>query len=568
MKLTFGKGLIDSLACEAPDGYVTDCLGFRFRNGFAEAIGGSDTSAPSATFAGLNGNLSQLYTAAATFVVGSTSTALTAFNTTTSTPTAITRKTQGSTIASATAAGTTVTITTTTNHGLVTTNVISAWGFNPTSYNVESAAITRISNTVFTYVVPVAPAVTPATDIGRYSDDSATSNVTLRPGGELNGILILNSTNAGCYYWSGDVAIPARRIAGSFIARASVPFGNFIVQLAPTISSVEYPFRICWSNASEPGTVPHNGFTPAVTNQAGDVEKPEIGEMVWAHPLGDDLIVYGTKGRILMRYIGGNDVFQFKRLPGGEGLLEAGMVVETPVGHVFVDRARHVRLNAGGVCRDISLGRVQNYLGDRDATGLIEIAWVALHSRMSEVWIGYKLGASPAATATTSALVWNWDEDTWGRALATDLDSIISAQTSTQSLYALANSGASSSLFRVDDQSLSAVGSYIERIGLDAGSADVIKDLQQSRWNIENPGSSSTLTVEHGSSMFADTAPTYATGVTYTPGTTDYAAARATGGRYLAVKLSLTGGVNSSPLLYYTTRVRSADIQFTTDGTR
>lgn len=573
-KLTVGNGLTDALGSEAADGSVTDCEGFRFRGGFAELVGGVTSTGVS--FDGnTGGDLAQLYTSSATYIICSTNDATEVYTVGGSTtPDVITRKTEGVAISNATAAGTTVTITTASGHGRSTGAVISAWGFTPSTYNVESAAITVTSGTTFTYVVPSAPAVSPATAMGMYCRDALESNVEVQRGGELNGIVILNSTTEGCYYWGGDTSIPIRKVVGSYIARVSVPFGNYIVQLAPTISSVEYPFRICWSNAAEPGSVPHNGFTASATNQAGDVDKPEIGEMVWAQPLGDDLIVYGTKGRLVMRYIGGNDVFQFTKLPGDEGIYAARMVADFPGGHVFVDRDRHIRVHSGGVTKDISIGRVQNILGRGRTSGggdAVSISWVVSHARQNEVWIGYLDPPVPAGFQSSYALIWNWEDDTWGKALVANKNDVISVRSNTNDNLKLYSTGGSAAavLSILDDNATTITGSYIERVGIDAGSADTFKNLQRSRWLIDTvSGYTIVYTVSHGSHKFTDTAPTYATGVTYTPGTTDYCNARATGGRYMAVKLSITTSAAPVSFPYYQVRVRSADLDFTTGGKR
>jgi hypothetical protein len=573
MKVTFGQGLTDALGSEAADGFVTDCSGFRFRGGFAELVGGTTSTGVSFT-GNTGGDLAQLYTSTNTYIVCSTDDATEVYTVGGSTtPTAITRKTEGRVISNATAAGTTVTITTAVAHNRTTGDIISAWGFTPSTYNAESVAITVTSATVFTYTVASAPATSPATAFGMYSV-AADNHVSVTRGGELSGVLILNSTTGGCYYWGGDTSIPIRKVVGSYTARVSVPFGNYIVQLAPTISSVEYPFRICWSNASEPGTVPHNGFTASLTNQAGDVDKPEIGEMVWAQPLGDDLIVYGTKGRLVMRYIGGNDVFQFTKLPGDEGLYAARMVADFPGGHVFVDRDRHIRVHSGGVTKDISIGKVQNILGRGRTSGsgeAVSISWVVAHARQNEVWIGYIDPPVAAGFQSSDALIWNWVDDTWGKVSVSNKNDAISVRSNTEDNLKLYSTGGSSSagLVILDDNATTITSYYIERKGIDAGSADTFKNLQRSRWLIDTvTGYTVAYTVSHGSHKFTDTAPTYATGVTYTPGTTDYCNARATGGRYLAVKLSITTSAAPSSFPYYQVRVRSADLDFTTGGKR
>lgn len=573
MKLTFGQGLnADALSNEMGEGFVNDCTNMRFRKGFAEVIGG--TSATVATFvAAASGSpawLGQLSLAVITYLVGigSASGEAGAYAVGgASTPTDITRKTEGVTVSTATAAGTTVTITTASAHGRATGNIVSAWGFTPSTYNVESAAITVTGATTFTYVVPVAPAVTPATAMGMYSRDALASTFTAGTitGGELNGVLLVNTPN-GCYYWNGDTALPLRKIVGSYTARVGIPFGNYVVQLVPTISGAEYLYRICWSNATEPGSVPHNGFASTATNQAGDVDKPEIGQLVFAEPLGDDLIVYGTKGRLVMRYVGGNDVFSFTVLPGEEGIYNTACVASIPSGHVFVDRDRHIRTHTGGVSSDISAGRVQSIIGTDDYTVYGAVA----HPRQSEVWIYYKATTIPGTDAGL-ALIWNWDENTWGKATVPNAKFMIAVRTtfasSLQALYFIGN--ATGTLKECDSNANSALTASIERSGLDAGDTSVIKNLQRSRWNIDNFAAFTPVhTIQHGSSMFADTSPTYQSAVTYTPGTTDWANSRATGGRFMALKWSCTTSTGSTSTPFYGIRVRSADIDFTLGGKR
>lgn len=573
MKITFGQGLnADALSNELADGFVSACSNMRFRKGFAEVIGG--VSSAVATFTGSPAWLGQLYTSTNTYIVGiGVATRAAGVYTVggSSTPDDITRKTEGAVISNATSVGTTVTITTATNHGRSTGNIVSVWGFTPSTYNAESVSITVTGVTTFTYVVASAPAVSPATAMGMYSVDASTSNFSsgeTPSGGALNGVLIVNTSN-GLYYWGGSTSIPLRKVVGSYTARVGIPFGNYVVQLAPTISSVEYPFRICWSNATEPGSVPHNGFAASTTNQAGDVDKPEIGEMVFAEPLGDDLIVYGTNGRLVMRYIGGNDVFSFTVLQGSEGLYNARCVATIPGGHVFVDRDRHVRVHSGGETKDIGSGKVQSIIGTEDR-GVVY--GVVAHPRQSEVWIYYSAGSKPAGFAATEALIWNWEEDTWGRASLSNKKFGIAVRTSSLStLQALYFTGGASSgvLIEHDSNSNSALTASLTRQGMDAGEAGTIKNLSRSRWNIDNISDfSPTHTIEHGSSMFADTDPTYATGVTYTVGTSDWANARATGGRFMAVRWSCTTTVGYTAAAYYGIRVRSADIDFTLGGKR
>lgn len=571
MKITFGQGLnADALPSEQADGFASDCGNVRFRDGFAERIGGWTTGV--ATFTGNPSWLGAAFTTASTFVVGVGLTTRVAHAYTlggSSTPDEITRYTEGKEVSSATAVGATVTITTVTNHGLNTGDIISVWGFS-NQYNAESVAITKLTNNTFSYVVSVAPGVSPASRIGLYSADAARSNFTAsayRPtGGDFNNVFVMNTPGDGFYYWGGSASIPFRKIPTSYAARVGRPFGNYLVQLAPIIGGVEFPFLIAWSNAAEAGALPST-FVTSATNQAGDLPRPDIGEFVDGVPLGDDFIIYGKRGRISMSYSGGTEVFTFRKLLGNDGLYASDCVVSTPVGHVFVNQSKQVKVHSGGDCQDISSGRVSNILGQQDAT----IGFVVAHPKQNEVWIGY--APTSSVSYPTKVLIWNWKENTWGKA-----DLSISGTTR----FAL---GVANKLYFINNNSLneadvvtsatsvggSTYDSFVERAGMDMGDTETMKNLQRSRprfdWDA-TAHAGTTVTVSHGSSMYSDGSPTYATGVPYTIGTSDYANARATGGRFCAFKALWTVPSGYADPPAYGVRLRTVDLDATGGGKR
>jgi hypothetical protein len=104
----------------------------------------------------------------------------------------------------------------------------------------------------------------------------------------------------------------------------------------------------------------------------------------------------------------------------------------------------------------------------------------------------------------------------------------------------------------------SAITGTLERTGMDFGDRDTFTAIQRSRWNIDGTAAN-TASIYHGSSKTADGSVTYASPATYTIGTTDYANARATAGRFGAVKLTTTA---------YPFSVRSCDLDVTGGGKR
>jgi hypothetical protein len=330
-----------------------------------------------------------------------------------------TQFTEGKVISSITRSGTTATVTTATVHGRTNGDSVSVWGASPTAYN-GTFVITVTSTTTFTYVMASDPGAS-ATLVGLYSYNGTrgafTNSFTLPTpqfytGGVLNGILVVNSPADGLYYWAGDSTIPLRKMPLAYKARVSRPFGNYIVQLIPTVSGTEYTRRLAWSSATEPGSIP-SSFTATSTNDAGDVELADGGELVDCLPLGDANIVYTNNGRWAMRYIGGDETFSFTKLPGTDGLLYRNCVVDTPVGHVFLSRGREVMLHTGGSCKSLSAGRVNSLLqnvGPNDGP----LSFLVTHPRFNEVWVCFKTASALGTASCDRVLIWNWVEDTWG----------------------------------------------------------------------------------------------------------------------------------------------------------
>lgn len=84
----------------------------------------------------------------------------------------------GMTISSITFSGTTATVTTSTNHGLSTGNLVTVQGASPRDYNVNSASITVTGLTTFTYTMSTTP-TTNASTVGDYSYTPSTPSFTL-----------------------------------------------------------------------------------------------------------------------------------------------------------------------------------------------------------------------------------------------------------------------------------------------------------------------------------------------------------------------------------------------------
>jgi hypothetical protein len=583
-----GKGVIkDLLPSELAVGVWSDAKNFRFRNGFAELWGGvsnvanmvaSYASGP-VLFTGAHASATVRY------AMSATTTAAGAYGTS---YTNLTRYTDGAAIASITRVGTTATLTTSTNHGSRTADVVSVYAAYPTEYNV-TGAIAVTGPTTFTYTMASDPGASAST-LGAYSYN-VTSNfngaVTARwTGCSFNGIYLLNNKTDGLYYWNGDTSIRFRKMpVCPYIADAVNSFKEYIVSVGITEGGVKYPHRVAWSNSAESGTIP-TAFTASDTNDAGFVDKAETpGHMVYCLPLGDTNIIYKQDARYAMRYIGGNDVFSFTRLPGNDGLLAVNCVADTPVGHVFLTNDLDVMVHSGGAAKSIAVGRIKEWLASSMKSFLDcqKSAFLCANPDKSEVLVCLPT-AGINTVYCTKAAVWNWESDAWSIFDFTLQSPFVQLTHASAGLFepglytfgvpqkqilfvsavypGLTNYGG------IHDEagtffSIGAVEGLLERVGMDFGDRDTYKAIDRSRWNIDS-SAGKNFYVYHGSSVTADGTTTYTSSTGATVGTTDYVNARAKNGRFGAIKMTCGGSVNGvNPF-----KLRTIDLDVTGGGKR
>jgi hypothetical protein len=534
----WGLGLnADAMPSELPEGYCTSAINMRFRNGYAERIGGTTdifASPPAVVpyWIGLHGNTAG---AAGFFAIYAGLTKVYANDTVTETE--ITRYTDGVAISSITFVLTTATLTTASAHGRTTGDIVTVYAALPTDYNF-TGAVTVTSPTTFTYTMATTPA-TDATTVGAYSYN-VTSNFTSSTdnrwsGGTLNGVFFLNHPVDGLYYWTGTGRLKKMPLASaSNVTRA---FKSYLIQLEDR--------NVRWSAAAEPGSIP-SAFDAGSTNDAGrDPLAESDGKVVDCLPMGDVNVIYTEDARYAMRWVGGNDVFSVQRMPGGDGVATRSCVVDTPKGHVFLTKNGDVMLHNGGQAVSLAEGRVRSQLVFSVSSA--KTAFLAANPRFNEVWVCFD---SSGAGVPNKALIWNWKDDTWGHKALSSVTCATSGLVGTYSFGQYLLMANTTPKLGVQDYGTSNIStgathfnatftSTIERTGLNLGADFSVKNLARSRPAISSNGSVA-VSVYHGSSMFPNTAPTYQAAQTYTVGTSQWANATATGGPFLALKMTFS----------------------------
>ena len=387
-------------------------------------------------------------------------------------------------------------------------------------------------------------------------------------GGVLNGVLVLNNGVDAPAYWNGDVLTNLTTLTGwtaGWKADVVRPFKNYLVCLGITWGSAKRSHGVGWSNAAEPGAIPTT-FVASSTNDAGDVDLAETsGVMVDCLPLGDVNIIYKQDARYAMQYIGGNDIFKFSRLPGNDGLLARGCVVNTPKGHVFLTSG-DVKIHSGGAATSIADGRIRNWLFVKMDSANAKRSFLCLNPKKSEVWVVFP---SAGQSACDTVAAWNWESDTWG---IRSVSGVTCAATGLVSLAQSESWAADSESWELDVSAWSEnefgpnetrlilatndplialaetgatdfgnpIAWRLEKVGLNFDDTDGVKLLRASRPQVDAI-EGTTITIAHGAAMTANGNPSYGAPVTYQAGVSNWANAFSPAGRYLSYRIEGSG---------------------------
>lgn len=181
----------------------------------------------------------------------------------------------------------------------------------------------------------------------------------------------------------------------------------FMVAVGVTEDGFFDPNAIAWSTEAAPGEVPTT-WDPADTTALAGRNPLDFagGELLDCRPLGDVNIIYGQLATYSMQFIGGNDVFSFRRV-FEEGIICRDAVAPFDKFHLVVGPTQ-IYIHDGNSMRYPAHNRVQktfySELGDRDTVRCLT------NPKTKEVWIYYRTVDSEFAE---KALVYNYQDDTW-----------------------------------------------------------------------------------------------------------------------------------------------------------
>lgn len=233
----------------------------------------------------------------------------------------------------------------------------------------------------------------------------------------LSDILIANNGVDDPQYWNGNTATDFAALTNwpaDTKCKVMRSFEGALVALNVTESSTNYRSMVRVSTSADPGTLPASWDYTLATNDSVRVEG-KLSEtpdaIVDGLQLGDLFMIYKENSTYSMRLIGGEDIYAFDNVSRMSGALGVNCVTDFPGGHaVFADGDIVINQGVEGP-RSIIDQKNRRWLFNNLDSDNRARSFVVTNLRRSEIWFCFpEIGQSWC----NRALVWNYNENTWG----------------------------------------------------------------------------------------------------------------------------------------------------------
>ena len=232
-------------------------------------------------------------------------------------------------------------------------------------------------------------------------------------GGVLNGLPVFNQPTEAPMWWDLQVGNKAQYLPGWPVGtrcQALRPFKYHLIAMNISDAGGDFGDGVMWSAAAEPGAIPLT-WAAAPGNEAGDNQLSDSpGDLVDGRTLRDAFILYKNQSTYAMQYVGGNQVFAFRRILSQSGMLAKNCCASFQNHHVVLTDS-DVILFDGNVGTSIIDKKNRKWLFSQIDPTAFRTSYVVTNENDSEVWVVFpEIGNS----TPNIALVWSKDSNDWG----------------------------------------------------------------------------------------------------------------------------------------------------------
>lgn len=214
-----------------------------------------------------------------------------------------------------------------------------------------------------------------------------------------------------------------------------------------------FPQRVRWSDISYVGSLPSNWTSdgssfplPDGTSANSDGGFNDLadcqGIILDGRPMRDSFMIYTTHETYVMDYIGGQNIFSFRKLYPDSGLLNPNCVCEFEGSRHFVISEDDIYIHDGSTKQSVATDIIKEYLFSQITSSNYQATKVFPYPSKKEIWITYPTGQKSVSAsglegeyACDKAAVWNWVTNQWSFTDLPDtlwLDEILSPSVGTR----------------------------------------------------------------------------------------------------------------------------------------
>jgi hypothetical protein len=260
---------------------------------------------------------------------------------------------------------------------------------------------------------PTLEPLTPPAHTGIAGNQAITS-------GFLGGVTYLNrETHAPlCKRPSDDTFVPLPNWPTDDRCRVLRPYKDQLIALGVTKQGTFLPTMVRWSDFAFYGDVPASWDPADTTKSAGENIINEMTHtLVDGLSLRDSFVLYTTSSVWLMDFVGGNDIYVFRKLFSDRGIINPNCAVQVGGMHYVFDR-NDIYAHDGITERSICDERTKRFIFGSLDFAKAHLCWVQHDPRLSEVRFSYVAddaftGFRNATTGCNRQAVYNYSTDTW-----------------------------------------------------------------------------------------------------------------------------------------------------------
>ncbi len=238
--------------------------------------------------------------------------------------------------------------------------------------------------------------------------------------GFLGGVTYLNRETHTplCKRPMDDTFVPLPNWPEGDTCRVLRPYKDQLIALGVTKTGSFYPTMVRWSDFAYFGDAPSSWDPGDPTKSAGENIVNEMTHtLVDGMTLRDSFVLYCTSSVWLMDYIGGNDIYTFRKVFGDRGVINANCVVQVGGLHYVFDRS-DIYVHDGVTDRSICDERAKKFVFGGLDFAKAHLCFVQHDPKLSEVRFSYPgdddfVGFTNPATGCNRQAVYNYSNDTW-----------------------------------------------------------------------------------------------------------------------------------------------------------